>query len=297
MSARAWVWSALLPLAGCAAPLASFASPDEALQALLASAEDHAKAEELLGPGGFDVLLSGDEVADRNDLAAVRALIREKVQFEDDGSADRVTALLGHDGWPLPLPLQRDEGRWRFDVDAGREEILNRRIGRNELATIATLRACVQAQREYAAAARDGQRPAFAAQWFSSEGKHDGLYWPAKDGEPESPLGPLLAAAAAEGYRRAEQPIPYHGYHYRILTGQGPAGPGGERSYLDASGRLTGGFAFIAWPATYGNSGIMTFVVNQQGIVFERDLGGDTARVGERVPVYDPDDGWTPVVD
>jgi hypothetical protein len=241
------------------------------------------------------MLRSGDEVADRNDLDAVRALIREKVELEDDG-ADRKIALLGNDGWPLPLPLQRDGDRWRFDVEAGKQEILNRRIGRNELSTIETLRECVAAQNEYAAVGRDGQPPAFAARFVSSQGKRDGLWWPAAAGEPESPLGPLLADAAAEGYRReGGAQAPYHGYHYRILTAQGPAAPGGERSYLDARGRLTGGFAVIAWPAQYGSSGIMTFLVNQQGIVFERDLGDETARVGATVPVYDPDDAWTPV--
>jgi hypothetical protein len=287
----------LLLLAACAtAPAATFATPEDAVQALVDSAENRDRAEELLGPGGFDVLRSGDEVADHDDLDAVRALVKEKVAFESDGD-DRRIALLGNAGWPLPLPLVRENGRWRFDVDAGKDEILNRRIGRNELSTIATLRACVEAQLEYAEEGRDGNPPCYAGKWASSEGKHDGLYWPVTGNESESPLGPLICAAAAQGYQRSESgdPVPFHGYYFRILTAQGQSAPGGPHSYQDASGRLSTGFAVLAWPATWRNSGVMTFLVNQQGIVFERDLGETTATVVQQISSYDPDASWSPV--
>lgn len=285
----------LLPLAACATNSLTFASPEEAVQALVDSAEDRARAEELLGAGGFDVLQSGDEVADHEDIEAVRALIREKVAFEDDGDDCRI-ALLGNDAWPLPLPIVREGTRWRFDVVAGKDEILNRRVGRNELSTLATLRAIVEAQFEYASEGRDGRPPAFADKFASSEGKHDGLFWQVGENEPESPLGPLVAAAAGQGYERPQQgdPEPYHGYHYRVLTAQGASAPGGARSYV-VDGQLRDGFAVIAWPATWGNSGVKTFLVNQRGIVYERDFRESTAKEAQRIASFDPDASWSPV--
>jgi hypothetical protein len=276
----------------------AFDTPEDAVHYLMVSAEDPEAAEQLLGPGGFDLLRSGDEVADRQDFEAVVELMREKLAFEDLGDG-RKLALLGDDAWELPIPLASDEHGWHFDVEAGREEILNRRVGRNELSTIETLRAVVEAQREYAAAPRDGIPPAFAQRLLSSPGRHDGLYWPATEGQEESPLGPFVAEAAEEGYKGAGQGklIPYHGYFYRLLTAQGASAPGGARNYLDKQGRLTGGFAVVAWPATHGNSGVMTFLVNQQGIVFQRDLGPQTAEAAARIQSYDPDEGWMPSVD
>ena len=286
------VLALLLP--GCAAPLATFETPDAAIRALLESADNDQRAEELLGPGGFDMLRSGDEVADREDLDTVRTLIQEKVAFETEG--DVCTALLGNDGWPLPLPLVKAGNRWRFDVEAGLDEILSRRVGRNELDAVETLRACVEAQREYAALA--GNAGTYAAKWVSSAGQKDGLYWPTVAGEEPSPLGPLLVEAAAEGYRRDADgdPTPYHGYFYRILTSQGASAPGGARDYADKDGKLRSGFAFLAWPATHGNSGVMTFLVNQQGIVFEKDLGAQTAELAKKIASYDPDESWRPTV-
>jgi len=276
---------------------ATFASPEEAVRRLMESGSDEAAAEELLGAGGFALLLSGDEVADRQDLEAVTALIAEKLAFEELGQG-RVLALLGNEGWELPIPLVNEGGRWRFDVEAGREEVLNRRVGRNELSTLATLRELVAAQREYAAEGRDGNPPAFAQRLLSSAGRHDGLYWPVAEGEPESPMGPLVAEAAAEGYRSgAAEPVPYHGYFYRLLTAQGANAPGGARSYLDSQERLRGGWAVVAWPATYGNSGVMTFLVNQQGIVFQKDLGERTQDAVSAIQAYDPDQSWTPTSD
>jgi hypothetical protein len=282
------------PLAACATSSLTFDSPEEAVKALVDSAEDPSRAEELLGAGGFDMLKSGDEVADNEDMEAVRALIREKVAFENDGDDCRI-ALLGNDAWPLPLPIVRDGNRWRFDVEAGKDEILTRRIGRNELRTLETLRAIVDAQFEYASEGRDGRPTGFADKWASTEGKHDGLYWPAEN-EQQSPLGPLVAAAAAQGYERPSKgdPEPYHGYFYRLLTAQGSSAPGGAHSYL-VDGQLRNGFAVVAWPATWGNSGIMTFVVNQRGMVYQRDLGDGTTTAAQRITTFDPDASWAPV--
>jgi hypothetical protein len=285
-------------LAGCATREAPrFSSPEDAVQALADAAEDEALAERMLGPGGFELLRSGDEVADREDLEQVRRLIKERVAFEDlDGGV--TVALLGREGWELPIPLARDAQGWSFDIEAGREEVLARRIGRNELSTIATLRALVEAQWEYAAVPRDGDARTFAQKLWSSDGKRDGLYWPTAPGEAPSPIGALVAQAAREGYERsAEGPQPYHGYHYRLLRAQGPHAPGGARSYLDDADRLTGGFAVLAWPATYDNSGVMTFVVNQQGIVFQRDLGSETESLAKTIESYDPGEGWDPCID
>lgn len=287
-----------LPLlaTGCASTAsATFATPAEAMHELVVAAQDADAAESLLGPGGFSLLRSGDEVADQQDYEAVVAQIEEKLAFEQVGDG-RMIALLGDEGWEFPIPLVSVDGGWRFDVEAGREEVINRRVGRNELSTIATLREIVDAQREYASEGRDGNPPAFAARILSSPGKRDGLYWPVAEGEAESPLGSFVAEAAEEGYR-SDRPIPYHGYYYRLLTAQGPSAPGGARSYLDEQGRLTRGFAVLAWPASYGNSGVTSFVVNRQGIVFQKDLGAETQAAASAIRAYDPDASWTPTGD
>lgn len=285
-----------LLLQACSAPrTATFATPQEAMQRLLVAAEDRAAAEELLGAGGFELLRSGDDVADRQDVVAVAELVSERLAFEDL-DADRKLALLGNEAFEFPIPLVREDGLWRFDVESGREEILNRRVGRNELSTIATLRALVAAQREFAALGSGGRPGVFAQRVLSSEGQRDGLYWPVAEGEPESPLGPLIADAFAEGYRSGAA-VPYHGYYYRLLTAQGAHAPGGARSFLDAEGQLSGGFAVVAWPATHRNSGVMTFLVDRRGIVYERDLGPDTAQAAGDITTYDPDESWTPSED
>ena len=297
-----------LALAACASRDAApehaaptFPTPEAAVRQLVVAAEDEHAADLLLGPGGFALLRSGDDVADRQDLEAVGELIRQRIAFQYlDG--DCALALLGDEGWELPIPLVREAGGWRFDVRAGREEVLNRRVGRNELSTLATLRELVEAQREYAAVGRDGNPPAYATRLVSGDGSHDGLYWPVAEGEEPSPLGPLVAEAFDEGYRTREDgggaaPIPYHGYVYRLLTGQGAHAPGGARSYLDGDGRLSRGFAVLAWPATYGNSGVMTFQVNQLGIVFEKDLGDVTEQAARSIAAFDPDESWKPTSD
>lgn len=285
-------------LAACSpAPAGTYSTPEEAVQALAdqAGSGDSRKAEVMFGADGLELLQSGDEAADREDALRVKAMILEKVAFEDLDATTKA-AVIGNEGWSFPLPLVQQDGRWRFDAATGREELLNRRIGRNELLALASLHAYVDAQREYFAKGRDGKPPDYARRFRSSEGAHDGLYWPVAEGEEESPLGPLYAEAADEQMKDAG-PQPFHGYYFRIIEGQGKSAPGGERSYLDKKGRLTLGFAAIARPAKYGNSGIMSFQVNQQGIVFQKDLGDETHAVVAAISAYDPDESWTPTGD
>jgi hypothetical protein len=278
----------------------TFKTPEEAVRALaeLIESGDRARADQLFGVDSKDLLSSGDEVADKQDAEKVRQLIQEKIAF-DDAAGGRKVALLGKDDWPFPIPLVPEGGLWRFDAAAGREELLNRRIGRNELLTLDALRGYVDAQGEYFAQGRDGNPPAYAQKFRSGEGRHDGLFWPTAQGEPESPFGDLAARAAAEGYRRDDdpEPDPYHGYYYRVLTAQGKAAPGGQKSYLDAKGLMTGGFAAIAWPARYGMGGVMTFIVSQQGAILQKDLGAETAKAAQSITAYDPDETWKPAGD
>jgi hypothetical protein len=288
----------LAALAACSpAPAGTYSTPEKAVQALadLAGTGDSKKSEDVFGADGWELLQSGDEAADREDALRVKAMILEKVAFEDYDETTKI-AVIGNDEWWFPVPLVLEDGRWRFDAVAGREEILNRRIGRNELLALASLHVYVDAQREYFAQGRDGKPPAYAGRFRSSEGAHDGLFWPAAEGEEESPLGPLYAEAADEHMKEAG-PQPFHGYYFRILEGQGKNAPGGERSYLDKKGRLTGGFAAIGRPAKYGNSGVMTFQVNQQGIIFQKDLGAETETAVAAITAYDPDESWAPTGD
>lgn len=272
----------------------SFDSPEQAVAAmkdLIGKHDDRATAE-VFGPGSADLFASGDVVKDREDGERVKAMIAAGVAFAEVDDNTRV-ALFGNDAWPWPIPLVKTEGKWRFDTAAGREELLNRRIGRDELLTLTSLHAFVDAQREYAGVGRDGNPPAFAQRFHSTEGKHDGLFWPAAEGEPRSPLGDLLAGSEHTG----TEPSPYNGYYYRILNRQGKNAPGGEKSYVDAKGLMTGGFAVVAWPAKYGNSGVMTFLMNQRGIVYQKDLGKDTATVAAAIESFDPDKTWSPTGD
>jgi hypothetical protein len=280
---------------------AHYPTPDEAIQALLdaAAAPEGGALAKVLGPDAAD-LGSGDPVADANALEDFLALAEEAVNIEqDDGDEDRALVTMGADDWPFPIPLVHDAQGWYFDTAAGKEEIFNRRIGRNELFTIATMRAYVQAQDEYASEDRIGNGvKEYARRLMSTAGTHDGLYWPSAEGEPESPMGPLVADAQAEGYKPGEGggSKPYHGYVFRELTAQGPNAPGGAKDYL-VDGHLTGGFALLAYPAEYGNSGIMTFQVNQSGIVYQADLGPDTAAKAAAMQVYDPGEDWSAVTD
>ncbi len=287
----------VLVASGCAAPGMTYATPHEALDAVagVAGTGDEARVEQIFGSDALNIIASGDAVADRADALRVKQMILDHVEFE--GDEDEVIAIVGEERWAFPIPLTRHGDGWRFDLDAGREELLNRRVGRNELQTLVTLREYVIAQGEYAAVGRDGNPPAFAQAFRSTGGRHDGLYWPVMEGEPESPIGPLIADAVQEGYTRsADGPQAFHGYHYRILTSQGANAPGGERDYIDANGLMTVGFAVVAWPANQDNSGIMTFVVNHIGIIFEKDLG-PTDDAARSITSFNPDETWAPVSD
>ena len=302
MNVRLRLATCLVLACGCARAwkTKSFDTPDQAMYALagVIGTGNTPEAEEILGVGGPELLRSGDEVADRADAEHVQESIRERLTFENHG-ADTKVALIGREAWPFPIPLVKDDGRWRFDLAAGVEEVANRRVGRNELSTIATLHAYVDAQHEYVSVGRDGLPPAYASKVLSTPGKHDGLHWETAEGEPESPLGPLVAAATEEGYlaEGGEGGNPYHGYRFRLLTRQGVNAPGGAKDYVDEKGLMTRGFAMLAWPAKYESSGVMTFVVGPQGIVFQKDLGPDTDKAVTSVSAFDPDESWDPTGD
>jgi len=278
-----------------------FTSPNEAIRALVAAAgkDDQAALLAILGPGSEDIVSSGDPVSDRAERQrfASAADVRTRPETLDSGA---VIFHLGRNDWPFAIPLVKDGDAWRFDTDAGHQELLNRRIGRNELNAISASRAYVDAQREYASRDRTGAGArAYAQKIWSNAGERDGLYWDDPAGTHPSPLGPLVAQAESEGYgKRAPDtpPQPYHGYFYRILTAQGPHAPGGERSYLK-DGRMTGGFALVAYPAEHGASGVMTFIVGPEGIVYQKDLGEQTEEVAKAMTAYDPDESWVPVRD
>ena len=274
----------------------SFNTPEEAVAALVDSLEKSNLLElrRLLGPDSEALLSSGDAVADGNERESF--LRRYGVQHTlVAGGPDELVLEAGSDNWPLPIPLVRDGGRWHFDGAAGSEELVLRRIGANELRTIDVMRGFVAAQRDYAAMPHDGIAAGTYAQKLRSDpGTQDGLYWEVKAGEPQSPAGPLLAAADAEGYSEQHKGMPYHGYVYRMLFAQGPAADGGSRHYI-VDGRLKSGFGLIARPAVYGVSGVMTFMVNQDGVIWQRDLGEDTARLAGAIREVNPDDRWTPI--
>lgn len=297
MACAAGLAGLLLLSFGCKrAEPGTYATPAEAVQALneIVGTRDNPKTEVMFGPGSVDVFRSGDDAADAEAAAHVKALIAEKVAFEEIDANTQV-ALFGEKAWPFPIPLAKAGERWRFDTEAGRQELLNRRIGFNELATLSSLHAYVDAQIEYQSQGHDGLPPAFAQQVRSNEGKQDGLYWATAEGEELSPLGDLLAEATvppADG-----EPVPFQGYYYRILKAQGKSAPGGEMSYLNDKGLMTGGFAAIAWPAKYGNSGVMTFMINQRDILFQKDLGGETAATAAAMTSFDPDSTWEPTGD
>jgi len=255
-------------------------------------ANDEAALDKILGPEGRDILHSGDAQADKNALGRFVAAYDAGHKLASAGPT-KATLTVGSDEWPLPVPLVKDADGWRFDTAAGKEELLARRIGRNELITIEACKAFVDAQREYASSDRGDGILDYAQRFVSTPGKKDGLYWPAKSGEPQSPLGPLFAKAQAAGYApgKSSTPQPFNGYYFRILQGQGPAAKGGAYSYL-AHGKMMGGFALIATPATYGVSGVMTFMVNQDGEVFQRDLGPETVSRAGQIKTFDPQPGW-----
>jgi hypothetical protein len=273
-----------------------FATAEQAAEALVAAnrANDEKEILRILGPDGEKLVHSGDPVADREGRERfVDAYDKaHKIELQGAGTA---MLIIGPENWSLPIPIIKRHERWRFDTDAAVQKILDRRVGRNELNVIEVCRAHVAAQREYASKDRLGNGLHEYAQKFkSSPGRHDGLYWEASQGEEQSPIGPQAVSARAEGYAKDEaaQPSPYHGYVYRILTRQGPHAPRGAKDYI-VNGHMTGGFALLAYPARWGDSGVMTFIVNQDGIVFQKNLGPDTASLAAQITQYDPDSSWT----
>ena len=277
----------------------TFASPEEAVKAMIDAmkAGDKAQLSAIFGPGAEQVISSGDEVVDKGERERFLKSYEEKSSLEKKGD-DQAILQVGKDDWPLPIPIRKTGSAWSFDVKAGKEEILNRRIGRNELNVIDILEIYVAAQREYAAKDRDGDGVyPYAQKIRSTPGKKDGLYWEAGEREEQSPLGPLAAEAAREGYAKKSgsgKPVPFHGYFFRILSAQGKNAPGGRYSYL-VKGKMLLGFAMVAYPANYGVSGIMTFLVNQEGVVYQKDLGEDTLKAAAGLEAYDPDGTWAEV--
>jgi Protein of unknown function (DUF2950) len=272
----------------------SFKSAEEATDALATAVKSGAARDivKVLGSDAAEIIDSGDSVADADARDHFNSAYEAKhsLNFEGDKKA---TLILGPDDFPFPIPLVRAKRGWEFDTAAGRLEILYRRIGRNELDAIQTSLAYVDAQNDYAAKDRTGGgRGVYAQRLLSSPGKKDGLYWPA-DGD-ESPLGELMAEASAEGYKAGDQPQPYHGYYYRILTQQGPNADGGVLNYV-VNGKMIGGFALVAYPAEYGNSGVMTFVVNHAGTIYQKDLGERTEAIAKRMTSFNPDQTWKKV--
>ena len=284
--------------AAAQAPAATrtFPTAEAAVQALVASLKsgDRKGTLAILGPGTSDWIGSGDAVADQATKEQFVASFDRRHGLAPEGDG-RVTLEVGEDRWPFAFPLERTANGWRFDTAAGKHEMLARRIGRNELDTINVMLAYVDAQRDFASSDRDGDGiPEYARRFLSSKGKRDGLYFQTQPNEPPSPLGPLVVRAASEGYAKSAGPTPYHGYHFRILTAQGKHATGGSLDYI-VRGRMIGGFAAVAWPAKYGSSGIMTFIVNHDGVVYQKDLGADTANAAAAIRRFDPGPGWTPV--
>jgi hypothetical protein len=269
-----------------------FATPTEAVAALqrALSANDVDGLERIFGPGVSNII-NPDLVQATNEFAAVAAAMSETNRVVASGEK-RMVIEYGPDATPFAVPLVQEQGRWFFDTDAGAEELINRRIGRNELFVLEAARTYVQAQREYAAVDRDEDEVLEYAQKFASTpGKKDGLYWPIDLDGTMSPLGPLVAEAQAVGYRKKDEPQPFHGYYFRILTRQGSHAPGGAYDYI-INGNMIGGFALVAWPAEYDETGVMTFIVNQQGRVYQKDLGAKTEKIAKSMKVYDPDPTW-----
>ena len=271
----------------------TFTSPEDAVVALVDAlkANDTAQLTNILGPDSGKILSSGDPVADKQAREVFLAAYAEKAEISDEG--DRTILSIGDEEWPVPIPLVKNGNNWRFDTAAGLQEVLYRRVGNNEISTMQLCKAYVAAQIEYASKGHDGKAKGIYAQKFaSSAGKHDGLYWKTDDPSEESPLGDLAAHAAADGYKKtSDNPTPFYGYYFRILTGRGKSAPGGALDYL-VNGDMQKGFAMVAYPAEYKNSGVMTFLVDDKGTIYQKDLGTETAKVAGEISVFDPDSSW-----
>lgn len=268
----------------------TFASAEGACNALVMAAQnnDEKAMFEILGRYGKQIVSSGDETEDANSRANFVQRYQEMHRLVEE--PDGTTVLyIGAQNWPCPIPLVRKGNSWYFDTEAGKKDILYRRIGRNELSTIRVCQELVAAQKEF----HSTQHNEYTRKFFSDEGQHDGLYWKAADGEPQSPIGPLVASAVAEGYAKNQDgaPTPYRGYYFHILTHQGKDAPGGAKSYI-VNGKMTEGFAFVAYPAKYRSSGVMTFIVNEDGVVYEKDLGRKTNVLAKAMKKYNPNSSW-----
>jgi len=276
----------------------TFASPEEAVRAMVEAlnSKDLKALEAIFGPGSRDLITSGDPVADQSGREQFLKLYGEKNRLEQ--TANKVVLSVGNEDWPFPISMVKKDAFWRFDIEEGSEEILARRIGRNELNAIQVCLAYVDAQKEYAIKDRDGDGVlAYAQKFLSDPGKKNGLYWKAKKGDEQSPLGPLVGAAQEKGYsgkQSEEKPIPYHGYYYRILNAQGKNAPGGAYDYM-AKRKMIGGFALVAHPAKYASSGVMTFIVNHDGAVYQKDLGPNTEKAAQAIKLFNPDSMWEKV--
>lgn len=290
--------AAAVLLAGCFPALSmaqqqsqkTFSSAEEASKALVMATQnnDEKMILDILGPDGKQIVSSGDDTQDAQGRATFVMKYNEmhRLVKEPDGTT---TLYIGAENWPTPIPLMKKGSSWYFDTEAGKKEILYRRIGENEISTIRVCQELVAAEKEY----RSTQHGEYAQKIFSDEGQHDGLYWKIAAGEPASPIGPLVASAVAEGYVKGKDgpPTPYHGYLYHILTRQGASGPGGAKNYIE-NGKMTEGFAFVAYPAEYRSSGVMTFIVTENGIVYQKDLGKTTDVLGKAMQEYNPTPTW-----
>ena len=297
---RVIILGTLTLFAGCSKPAKPayqmFASPDDAGNGLLMAAKsgDPNAVIAVFGPDSKDIVMTGDPVQDKNTTDQVIAAydVMHRWRKMPDGSQ---TLLLGADNFPFPIPLKKNAaGQWYFDVAAGREEILMRRIGRNELAVMDVCNALVDAEAEYFSMRHDdGSTGQFAAKFISDSGKQNGLYWESPEGQPKSPLGPMAVYATNEGYNvKPDAHVPFHGYYFRMLTQQGSNAPGGAKDYV-VNGKMTGGFAFVAYPAEYRNSGVMTFIIDQDGVLLQKDLGTATTQTAASMTEFNPDQSWT----
>ncbi len=289
------VFSLTVVVADAAGKQKEYASPDEAVKAFIAAIKSNNDKEVLsiFGPEARDVISSGDPVSDKQRREKFIEAFDLKNSLVQEGN--RMVLIVGEKDWPFPVPLVKKGDRWSFDTKSGKEEILNRRIGENELNTIQTMLAVVDAEREYAMkSSREGDLRVYAEKFRSDPGKKNGLYWETKEGEEPSPLGEFAADARAEGYFKTEVnkgPVPYHGYYFRMLKKQGKHAPEGAFDYI-VNGKQIGGFAVVAYPAKYGNSGVMSFIVNHDGVVYQKDLGRNTSKVAKAMKSFDPDKTW-----